>query len=210
MGLAWNTISVDHVPTPFSNIMGQLDMPLFTVWMTELGANANGQAGGQITYGGYDTTNCQIASDGTGINWIQLTSQTYWQFDVSSISVSGNSVAGKGAAISDTGTSLIAGPTDVVDKIGTALGGKYDASQQVYFIACNASPPPVVFTINSQQYSIQAKNYIVNVGNNQCILGFQGFFGGGIDWILGDCFIRQYCGVYNMKTAQVGFATAKH
>jgi hypothetical protein len=205
-GLGWNSIAVDHVPTPVSNIKPSLDLPLFTVWMEALGS-PQGSNGGMITYGAYDTTNCQMSSSGPS-NWVNLSSKTYWQFPVDNVYAGSSRVAGSGQAISDTGTSLIAGPPDTIQKIGQALGGQYDSSQQIFFIDCNAKPSAVKFTIGGQAYSVQAKNYIVQAGNGQCILGFQGFQGGGIDWILGDCFIRQYCNVYDMAQGRVGFAPA--
>lgn len=54
--------------------LASLFQPVFTVYMTNVGAQIS-QGGGQLTVGNYDQQNC-----GTNINWIPLTSQSYWQF----------------------------------------------------------------------------------------------------------------------------------
>ena len=35
---------------------------------------------GDMTFGDYDTTHCDIDTDGSGINWVSLSNTTYWQF----------------------------------------------------------------------------------------------------------------------------------
>jgi hypothetical protein len=213
-GLAWPSISVDHVTPPIQNLIAAntLDMPVFTVWMSATHSQTNqGQVAGAITYGAYDTVNCNISSDGSNLAWVKLTSQTYWQYKMTSIQYNGN-VLGQGNwnVISDTGTSLMAGPQDMVSKIGKSMGGKWDQQYGVFFIDCKATPGPLTLTINNLPYSITYTNYIVPAGNGQCMLGFQPFQAGGISWILGDVFIRQYCHVFDVKNAQIGLAPAKH
>lgn len=181
--------------------------------MTALGAdNPGGKVGGAITFGGYDTTNCDIQASGAGVTWVKLSSATYYQVSMSAVRAGSVTRRVDYQAIVDTGTSLIAGPTADVHKIGKAFGGTYNEDYQIFFIDCNAQSPPLIFTIDGKDYEIHSENYIIPAGDGRCYLGIQGFGGGGFgpDWILGDCFIRQYCSIFDPKNKRVGFAKAKH
>ncbi|VDM63353.1 unnamed protein product [Angiostrongylus costaricensis] len=77
LGLAWPTISVGNVTPPMQNPFPVLDAPIFTVWLDRKVSN-----GGLITYGGIDSTNCEEK-----IDYVSLTSKTYWQFAISGFSI---------------------------------------------------------------------------------------------------------------------------
>jgi len=216
-GLGFQALAVDRVIPPVYNMIQQnlLDNPWFTVWMTADG-NVQGQNGGQITLGDYDTAHCSSTCD-----WVPLSSATYYEFTLDSYKVGKASSQPTGAgrrsrralgsaAISDTGTSLIAGPTTDIDAICKELGGKAE-SGGVYSIPCadKATLPDVTFTIGGKDYPVSAKNYVVPDGTGKCILGFQGMRAiAGPKWILGDCFIRQYCNVYDMGNKRLGLCLA--
>jgi len=208
-GMAFKSIAVDFVTPPFLNVMDSLPHPYFTMWMTHEGNTGDGyKVGGEVTFGDLDTTNC-----GPIIDWVKLTAETYYQFDVASVALGdGTSIEGAGgAAISDTGTSLIAGPTAAVATIAKAMGGVYDAQLEGYTIDCNAKPEDVVFTIQGKAYAITYNNTIIPSGiGNGCMIGIQAFSVGfgGPKWILGDTFIRQYCTTYDPKNGQIGLAMA--
>jgi hypothetical protein len=220
-GLAFQSLAVDRVIPPVLNMIQQnlLDNPWFTVWMTSEG-NVQGTNGGQITLGDYDTDHCSSTCD-----WVPLSSATYYEFILDGYKVdtssSSKAVAATNprvpsrrrratgsAAISDTGTSLIAGPSEDIDTICKQLGGKPDGG--LYTIPCSKkdSLPDVIFTINGKDYPVSSKNYVVPDGT-QCILGFQGMRAvAGPKWILGDCFIREYCNVYDMGNKRLGLCKA--
>jgi hypothetical protein len=221
LGLGFQTLAVDNVMPPVQNMIEQkkLANPLFTVWMTAI--HAENETGGLITLGDYDKQHCSQQVD-----WIPLSSATYYQFALDGVKVgssqgneelvllSPQSMVGA-QAISDTGTSLIAGPTRDVQQIAQRLGGVLDRSQGVYNIDCDKAKnlPPVVFTLNGKEFAVEAKNYVVEIedngqGQKQCFLGFEGqpTQGGGPQWILGDCFIRQFCQIYDMGNKRLGLA----
>jgi len=220
-GLGFQSLAVDRVIPPVYNMIQQnlLQNPWFTVWMTADG-NVEDKAGGQITLGNYDTAHCSASCD-----WVPLSSATYYEFTLQSYrvgsasavevnhprAISRRSGIGAGtAAISDTGTSLIAGPTSDIDAIAKQLGGTAE-SGGVYSIACSKSAtlPDVIFTINGKDYPVRAKNYVVPDGTGKCILGFEGMRAvAGPKWILGDCFIREYCNVYDMGNKRLGLCQA--
>lgn len=78
--------------------------------------------GGEIVFGGIDWRH--FRGDHT---YVPLSQQGYWQIDVGDILLENNSTGlcqGGCAAIIDSGTSLIAGPTSVVTQINHAIGAE--------------------------------------------------------------------------------------
>jgi len=217
LGLAFQALAVDKIKPPVQTMIDQklLPNPLFTVWMTE--THADNGTGGQITLGDYDPAHCS-----NQIDWVPLSSATYYEFVLDGVRV-GNSVS-KGEelvieptnaqgqkAISDTGTSLIAGPSAQIQQIAEKLGGKMDQKEGVYIVDCATSKnlPDVIFTIGGKDYSVTNKDYvdILSQEDPRCFIGFQSFQSLlGPKWILGDCFIRQYCNIYDMGQKRLGLA----
>jgi len=222
LGLAFQQLAVDKVKPPVQTMIDQKLManPWFTVWMTM--THAENETGGLITLGDYDKQHCSDKVD-----WIPLSSATYYQISLDGVKVGSNSNNANdelvimspddnlGAqAISDTGTSLIAGPSQQIKQIAEKLGGKLDQSQGVYMVPCSGAKtlPPVIFTINGKEFPVSAKNYVLQLSSDdpRCFIGFQGFPSGGFgpSWILGDCFIREYCQIYDMGGKRLGLAKA--
>uniref|UniRef100_A0A8C5GPF3 Cathepsin E-like n=1 Tax=Gouania willdenowi TaxID=441366 RepID=A0A8C5GPF3_GOUWI len=92
----------------FDNMMAQkiVDKPVFSFYLSRSGGSS---PDGELLLGGID----ESLYNGP-INWIPLTSKGYWQIKMDSVSVQGvSSFCPRGCqAIVDTGTSLIAGPTN--------------------------------------------------------------------------------------------------
>ncbi|KAK0408770.1 hypothetical protein QR680_004147 [Steinernema hermaphroditum] len=204
LGLGFQSLAVDGVVPTLINAINQglLDKPVFTVWMEEKG-NVNNVNGGLYTYGGIDTEHC-----GSQITYVPLSSATYWQFHMDAVTAGSYSSSQGWEVISDTGTSLIGGPQDVVDAIAQAVGAQ--AVDGGYTIPCSGTPD-VVLSINGQKYAIKSHNYVLSVGEGQCQFGFFGqqSMGYGPSWILGDPWIRQFCQVYDIGAQRIGFSTAK-
>jgi len=211
LGLAFQALAdPPTVAPPLINAINQglLDQPIFTVWLAQKGFNDNVPNGGVYTYGGVDNVNCDPV-----IAYQALSSSTYFQFRMSSVSV-GSYVNNAGwEVISDTGTSLIGGPSGPVDQMARAVNAQ-QGSDGYYYMDCNANPGPIGFLIGSNTYQIQKANYNLNIGDpNQCLFAFFGFDGtgspNGPTWILGDPFIRQYCNVFDLGQRRIGFARAR-
>uniref|UniRef100_A0A914C7Q9 Peptidase A1 domain-containing protein n=1 Tax=Acrobeloides nanus TaxID=290746 RepID=A0A914C7Q9_9BILA len=208
LGLAFQSLAVDNVVPPIQNAINQglLTEPIFTVYLQERG-DVNNVHGGTITYGGLDTTHC-----GALIAYQPLSSATYFQFKIDSVSL-GSYSSNKGwQVISDTGTSYIGGPDAIIEGLATAAGATYHHQDQSYYIGCNATTPTFDIVIGGKSYGITSKQMIVDIGNGQCQwAAFQMGAGGGFgpSWILGDPFIRQYCNVYDLGNKRIGFAPAK-
>eukprot|EP00761_Pharyngomonas_kirbyi_P011208 gb/GECH01011233.1/.p1 GENE.gb/GECH01011233.1/~~gb/GECH01011233.1/.p1 ORF type:complete len:482 (+),score=75.29 gb/GECH01011233.1/:1-1446(+) len=117
LGMAWPSISVDHVEPPFFKMMQQNLVPKgqFAFWLNrDLG---NGAKGGELVLGGIDPSHY------TGdIFWVPLASKTYWALSVDEISIGSDSFCKNCKGIADTGTSLLAGPKDAIKKINDKIG----------------------------------------------------------------------------------------
>jgi len=220
LGLAFQALAVDQVKPPVQTMIDNklLPNPWFTVWMKE--THEDNSTGGEITIGDLDPQHCDAHVD-----WVPLSQATYYQVTLEGVRVGASKPGdaelvlsspseGKGQeAISDTGTSLIAGPPDQIQQLAEKLGGTLDEQQGVYMVPCETSSslPPVIFTLNGQDYSVTNKNYvdILSQDDPRCFLGFQPFKSAfGPSWILGDCWIREYCQVYDMGNKRLGLAKA--
>ena len=119
LGLAFETIAVDGVAPVFYNMLAQFNIQeMFSVWFNR--DPSDGKNGGEIVFGGVDPDHF----DGNH-TFVDVTREAYWQFNVDSATVGDFDFCEGGCpAIADTGTSLIAGPSDKVKKINEMLGAK--------------------------------------------------------------------------------------
>lgn len=117
LGLAFQRIAVDGVLPPFYNMIAQYNInPMFSVWFSR--NESSGANGGEIVFGDVDPNH--FTGDHVFAN---ITREAYWQFAVDSATIGDlNFCDGGCPAIADTGTSLIAGPTEQVAKINKMLG----------------------------------------------------------------------------------------
>uniref|UniRef100_A0A915PZH0 Peptidase A1 domain-containing protein n=1 Tax=Setaria digitata TaxID=48799 RepID=A0A915PZH0_9BILA len=207
VGMAFTSIAVEGVTPPLIEAINQniLQAPLFTVWLKHQGAQEN-VFGGSFSYGTVNNVNCEEV-----VAYEPLSSATFWQFRLRGVKCGKYSISGSWEAISDTGTSLIAGPVAVVNHLGEVVGAKYEQKEDMSFIECDAESPAVTLIIGSHEYDIKPENYIVEIENNTCIFSFFGLEGNGFgpSWIFGDPFIRQYCQIYDIGNQRIGFAPSK-
>uniref|UniRef100_A0A8B9K129 pepsin A n=1 Tax=Astyanax mexicanus TaxID=7994 RepID=A0A8B9K129_ASTMX len=133
--------------------------------------HSKSQAGSEVIFGGYNPNHY------TGsLVWIPLSSETYWQITMTSVTINGQVVACNGGcqAIVDTGTSLIVGPNSDIARFLCP--------------SCHFEIAPPLY--HSYYYG--------------CRTGFGN--GGSSLWILGDVFIREYYTVFNRANNSVGLA----
>jgi cathepsin D len=212
LGLAFPEISVDGVLPPFFNAVQQgiISNPIMGFWLDR---NPNNTNGGELSIGAADPTHYTGA-----FSYVPVTRKGYWQFHMDGLSVKGNSFCNGGCnAIADTGTSLLAGPTEEVNKIQQLIGAKALVAGE-YTVDCSAIPtlPTIDITLNGQVYSLAPQQYILQVssgGQTVCLSGFAGLdvpAPMGPLWILGDVFIGAYYTVFDATPGQerVGFATS--
>jgi phytepsin len=117
MGLAFDSISVDHATPVWYNLLSQklVKQPIFAFWMSR--TNMTPGDGGELVLGGVDSSHY------TGqFTFVPLTNQTYWEFALDSITIGSYQAASNAKAIADSGTSLIVGPSKAIDQIQKLIG----------------------------------------------------------------------------------------
>merc|ERR1719456_776995 len=114
-------------------------------------------------------------------------------------------------AIVDSGTSLLAGPTDLVTKLAQTAGATSVMGKE-YTIDCSKIPslPSLTVTLGGgKTFTLEGKDYVLQV-SGQCLFAFMGIeVPAGPLWILGDIFMRKYYTVFDYGNKQVGFAPYK-
>ncbi|KAJ8399763.1 hypothetical protein AAFF_G00408680 [Aldrovandia affinis] len=200
MGLAFPSISASGATPVFDNIMkqGLVSQDVFSFYLS-----SKTKRGSMLTFGGIDP------SYYTGsITWIPLSSETYWQITMDSVTINGNTVACNGGcqAIVDTGTSLIIGPSNDINNINQGVGAH--TANGATTVNCNniANMPRVTFNIHGHAFTLSASEYIRKTKRYGCLTGFTN--GGSNLWILGDVFIRQYYSIFDRSRNMVGLAQA--
>ncbi|KAI0081774.1 endopeptidase [Panus rudis PR-1116 ss-1] len=206
LGLAYDTIAVNHIPPPFYELINQnlIDEPVFSFRLGE-----TEEDGGEAIFGGVDKS----AYSGDLV-YAPVRRKAYWEVELNKVTFGDDDLEldNTGAAI-DTGTSLIALPTDVAEMLNTMIGAKRSWNGQ-YTVDCDKVPslPDLTFFFDGKPYPIKGTDYILNV-QGTCISAFTGLDinlpDGGSIWIIGDVFLRRYYTVYDLGRDAVGFAKAK-
>ncbi|XP_037923712.1 lysosomal aspartic protease-like [Hermetia illucens] len=205
LGLGYGDISSDdNVPNVLYNLykQGLIPAPIFSFYLNR---NEDDKTlGGEIIFGGSHQK--YYTGSFTYVPVIKP-EQGYWQFKMTGVQVDGYEFCSRGCdTIADSGTSYIVGPADQIESIYEIIG-------YTGYIDCSEidSLKPISFKIGRRLFTLEAKDYVLNDGNNNCALGLDVFssWEGGPEWILGDVFIGKYYTEFDMKNKRVGFATAK-
>ncbi|KAL9712903.1 aspartic proteinase precursor [Leucoagaricus gongylophorus] len=202
LGLAYDTISVNGIVPPFYNMIQQnlLDEPIVSF---RLGSDEND--GGEATFGGINPSSYR-----GDITYVPVRKNAYWEVALDKISFGSDELEleSTGAAI-DTGTSLIALPTDMAEMLNAQIGAKKDWSGQ-YTVDCAKLPslPELTFWFGGKPFPLKGTDYVLQV-QGSCISAFTGLdmnLPWGSLWIIGDVFLRRYFTVYDLGRNAVGFA----
>lgn len=172
LGLGYDTISVLQAVPPFYQMVNQglLDEPVFAFYLGQAGGTGVDPDGGEAVFGGVDKAHY------TGsIKYAPVRRRGYWEVELESVTLGDETMELEktGAAI-DTGTSLIALPTDVAEIINAEIGAKKSWSGQ-YSVECAAREkmPDLSFKFGGEDYTLTAFDYILEV-QGQCISPFTG------------------------------------
>ncbi|GLJ15392.1 hypothetical protein SUGI_0252630 [Cryptomeria japonica] len=119
LGLGFQKISVGNVVPVWYNMVNQglVKEQVFSFWMNR---KADDKEGGEIVFGGVDPNHFKGEHA-----YVSVTREGYWQFNMGDFLIGGESTgfcAGGCAAIVDSGTSLLAGPSVIVAQINQAIG----------------------------------------------------------------------------------------
>lgn len=132
LGLGFQEISVgDAVPVWYNMVdQGLVDEEVFSFWLNR---DPEAEVGGEIIFGGVDPKHFK-----GNHSYVPVTKKGYWQFEMGDFLVGNQSTGfceGGCAAIVDSGTSLIAGPTTIVAQINHAIGAEGVVSAECKAIA---------------------------------------------------------------------------
>lgn len=198
MGMGFNDLSmgkgfniVDDL-----NDSNQLPNGQFSFYLTDGGDS-------EITFGGYKTES--LASD---IVWAPVTHQSYWQVGIEDITFNNqpaNLCEGGCQVAVDTGTSMLAGPSDLVDKLSDKIGAKNDCSNF-------AMLPKIGFKLGNRILNLDPDDYM-DKGQGTCDFSLMALDvppPKGPLFIFGDPFLRRFVTIYDRQGPRVGFAVAKH
>ncbi|XP_070823755.1 pepsin A-like [Chaetodon trifascialis] len=199
LGLAFQSLASDDVVPVFYNMISQnlVPQPLFSVYLS-----GNSQQGSEVVFGGIDNSHF------TGsLTWIPLSSASYWEINMDSVTINGQTVACSGGcqAIIDTGTSQIVGPTSDINNINSWVGATTNQYGEGIVNCQNVqSMPDITFTLNGNSFTVPSSAY-VSQSSYGCSTGF-GQGGSMALWILGDVFIREYYVAFDVSNQQIGLA----
>lgn len=133
--------------------------------------------------------------------------QKYWSLNLTGVSQGTKKIPADGyKAVIDSGTSALVGPNKIVKPLIEGISVDMDCSNI-------DSLPEVTFTIDNVDYSLSAKDYVLQVsamGQTECVLGIMGqdFPEGFNYFILGDIFMRKYYSYFDKNQNRVGFVRA--
>jgi hypothetical protein len=198
MGMGFNDLSmgkgfniVDDL-----NDSGQLPQGQFSVFLVDEGES-------EIVFGGYRSE--VVASD---IVWAPVSRQSYWQVKIEDITFDNKptGLCGESCQVAvDTGTSMLAGPSDLVDKLNDKLGAKEDCTNF-------ASLPQLGFQIGDKVLNLDPEDYM-DKSEGDCSFSVMSLDvppPKGPLFIFGDPFLRRFVTIYDRPGPRVGFAVAKH
>merc|ERR1719321_2197660 len=140
--------------------------------------------------------------------WQPVSRQTgYWQVQIEDLTVN-NERQGlcKNCQVAvDTGTSQLAGPTDVINDLSSRLNVKNDCSNY-------KDLPDLGFLVGEHIMNLKPQDY-VDKGPDGCEVSLMPLDvppPNGPLFIFGDPFLRKYYTAYDSANRKVGFATARH
>lgn len=228
MGLGFETLSASG-STPFWQVLalqGKLQDPVFSF---ELARNLEkASRGREVNPGGVFTLGVLDDNQYTGdIAWTNLAKGYggygigYWAIPLGGLSVNGHNMnLGMNAvAAIDTGTTLVAGPPQLVQQIYKQVPNAGSAGQRMpgyYTFPCKQDFT-VTFTFNRKPFTLKNEDLNlgrISYGSDQCLgaifEGPQDPSGNMPAWIIGDSFLKTVFSVFRYKPQSVGFASLKN
>ncbi|CAM0879731.1 unnamed protein product [Alopecurus aequalis] len=121
LGLGFPEISVGSAPPIWQSMQEQklIAEDIFSFWLNR---DPDATTGGELVFGGADQKHYKGEH-----TYVPVTRKGYWQFEMGDLLIDGESTgfcAGGCAAIVDSGTSLLAGPTTIVAQVNHAIGAE--------------------------------------------------------------------------------------
>lgn len=210
-GMGWYDISVDHVQTPLQALVasGQMAEKVFAFYLGSDGAK------GELLIGGVDPAH--YSGDFTYVPLMDTVPGKvgYWAVGMDDITINGDSVTKVRKAIVDSGTSLLAAPTEDIKAIAKAVGAHnllpIPPFNREYFINCTSPGPDITIKLGGQDFVLKKEDYIIKDAG-KCLFAMTGLDvppPAGPLYILGDVFMRAHYVKFDVGQRRLGFATIK-
>jgi hypothetical protein len=190
---------------PEFNFMGlllqnkALKKPIFSVFLSDSDSEPS-----EITFG--DIKGEHMVTD---MFWAPVSRDSgYWQVQIDDITINNKkqSLCNDCQVAVDTGTSQLAGPTDVINDLSSRLNVKKDCTNY-------NSLPELGFVMGGNHIlNLKPQDY-VDKGEDGCDVSLMPLDvppPNGPLFIFGDPFLRKYYTSYDRENKKVGFATARH
>lgn len=165
---------------------------------------ASDSEGSEITFGEYRQE--RMAGE---LFWVPVSEPGYWQVAMKDITIKNeaqNLCNGRCQVAVDTGTSLMAGPTDIVNFLTNRLRVANNCSNYKKL-------PSLGFMVGDHILNLTPEDYVDKEDEDGCSLALMALDippPKGPLFIFGDPFLRKYYTVYDRERLSVGFALAKH
>jgi len=144
------------------------------------------------------------------ITWAPVTTAGYWQVAMDDIYLNDTQqhLCGKSCQVAvDTGTSLLAGPSDIINSLIDKIDVATDCSNY-------NSLPMLGFSVGGKRLELAPEDYVdKDAEANECSVGLMTLDvppPKGPLFIFGDPFLRKFYTVFDRENLRVGFAPAKH
>lgn len=189
LGLAYDTISVNKLPVFIQD--SDLTEHTFSFYLHD-----NPEAS-YMEIPGIDETEGKF----TKIETHKVAQEGYWSLNLTGLKQGDKSIDVDNIfGVIDSGTSLIAGPKALVDQLidGIVVDKKCKGIESL---------PDLTFTLDSHDYVLSYKDYVLQLSETQCILGIQSIDAPeGFNYlIMGDVFMRPYPTKFDQDANEVTF-----
>ncbi|XDC86166.1 hypothetical protein R6Z07F_017339 [Ovis aries] len=181
---------------------GAISEPVFAFYLSK-----GGQEGSVVMFGGVDHRYYKGE-----LNWVPLIQAGDWMVHMDRISIERNVIACSAGckAVVDTGAAFIQGPKSLVDNMQKLISATPRGSK--YYVSCSAvnTLPSIIFTINSINYPVPGRAYIIKDSRGRCYTTFkENQLSPSTEiWILGEVFLRLYFSVFDRGNDRIGLAQA--
>ncbi|KAL4252095.1 peptidase A1 family protein [Abortiporus biennis] len=199
VGLGYQSISHFDAPPLFQSLVsqGKTPSPVFAFKLSHQGS--------ELVLGGVNADHFE-----GDFAWTPVTKQGYWQVNMDHVLVQGQQVLDQQSAIIDTGTTMVIGPSEEVQKLYSGIPGSRSIGSGMYAFPCNAVPT-VSFSLGGKYFPI-APEYLnhgpLEQGSLDCAGAIVAMDGQSF-WVLGDLFLQNVYTQFDLGNNRVGFARLK-
>jgi hypothetical protein len=205
-GMAWGMISVGQTQTPFGALVesGELDRAAFSFHLGVSGED------GELVLGGSDPADyvgnlsyVPVVQAGCGPLEFRY---AYWTIELDSVKIGSDTISLGGTAIVDSGTSLIAVPTEAFFRMVAAFDGEIHGA--VLSAPCsNMAAAELGIEIGGLEYRLDSSDLVLDQQGDSCLLNLQP--SPDSKFILGDVFMRRYFVEFDWENAHLGLACTR-